>query len=703
MQLNIFLGNKACPLFSGVSKEASTIASLKSDTGETEFKPSEACVVKTVSAVKALLAATREERRKRGKYHKYSPELQEQMAAYAVKHGNLKAVRYFSERLGTVVSESTIRNIVKVHSSFTPVLKDEIGRFAANFGVESAARYFSERLKRDISQSLVRKFKVIHLTKLPDPNKRQVVKRLPDTNKCQVSKYTNNRDSMKKYGSKKKGASQAKRYSYEIEEEIGCYACEHSVSDTAKYFSEKLQTVVRERTVRRFHKAFLNRCHLPSNSNDQQAAVSSHHLTNELGINLNLQQQPSSQPHSIPVSLYGATPFTQQLSTTVTAACNSPIHTSRGPAPALPLYPLNQCSSDHHCYQPQTSSVIMTQSSTPFHYQSIDHVQNFQTAQPYSSQQSVSTIHHDSQQGQPSFVVTTQPVVVSNENNLSAHFMITPPSGNLPVESQHRTQHTLSEKDVQKNSAGDSNVEVFIAVKYDHENNQGNFGADSLSLSTNANSNAVVEVSESSSSSFQNQKMESLVPSGENESNVEDIKNEVVDKNIYNECKEKGKLKKKETSKKRGKYTFYSPELRAEIGKYAAEHSSIKASQHFSKLLGHNVAESTTRGLKEKYLQKKNRVQVQNNCKAQCNVTFLAYSQRGRPLLLGKYDVVVQECLKELVRHGEKVTSHLAITTAKLILNKYEPQLLKDNGGPIKLNITWAKSFLKRIGVHNNS
>jgi hypothetical protein len=70
---------------------------------------------------------------------------------------------------------------------------------------------------------------------------------------------------------------------------------------------------------------------------------------------------------------------------------------------------------------------------------------------------------------------------------------------------------------------------------------------------------------------------------------------------------------------------------------------------------------------------------------------------------LGKYDEVVQECIRELIRAGEPVSSFLAIATAKQVLTQYEPGLLEENGGKVKLNTTWAKSFLKRIGVHNNS
>lgn len=146
-------------------------------------------------------------------------------------------------------------------------------------------------------------------------------------------------------------------------------------------------------------------------------------------------------------------------------------------------------------------------------------------------------------------------------------------------------------------------------------------------------------------------------------------------------------------SKKRGTYTVYSPEIRAEIGKYAAEQGIVKACLHFANLLGHEVPESTARGLREKYLKKKKH----------CQVTSLGYSPRGRPLRLGKYDELVQHCLKDLVRSGEKVSSYLAITTAKQVLRQHEPALLEENGGSLKLNTTWAKSILKRIGVHNNS
>ena len=183
-----------------------------------------------MSAVKALLVATKEERRRRGKYHKYTTELQEQMAAYAIQHGNPQAVRYFSERLGTMVSESTIRNLVKIHSAFTPLLKEEIGRFAANFGVEPASKYYSEKLKRDVPLSLIRKFKTLHLNKFPDNSKRQRDKK---PKKERIKKGI----ILKK--SAVIGTGKAKRYSQKIKEEIGFYACHYSVAETCLLYTSR--------------------------------------------------------------------------------------------------------------------------------------------------------------------------------------------------------------------------------------------------------------------------------------------------------------------------------------------------------------------------------------------------------------------------------------------------------------------------------
>ena len=50
-------------------------------------------------------------RRKRGRYHHYTPKVRAKMAKYASEHSNKAAATKFSRELEHTVSESTIRNI----------------------------------------------------------------------------------------------------------------------------------------------------------------------------------------------------------------------------------------------------------------------------------------------------------------------------------------------------------------------------------------------------------------------------------------------------------------------------------------------------------------------------------------------------------------------------------------------------------------
>ena len=46
------------------------------------------------------------------------------------------------------------------------------------------------------------------------------------------------------------------------------------------------------------------------------------------------------------------------------------------------------------------------------------------------------------------------------------------------------------------------------------------------------------------------------------------------------------------------KYNTYTPQQRAEIGKYATEYGNTTAVKHFSQTLGCNISKSTARRLK---------------------------------------------------------------------------------------------------------
>ena len=54
----------------------------------------------------------------------------------------------------------------------------------------------------------------------------------------------------------------------------------------------------------------------------------------------------------------------------------------------------------------------------------------------------------------------------------------------------------------------------------------------------------------------------------------------------------------------RGKYNEYTPEERAQIGKYAAENGPTRAARYSSELMNRKVPETTARRLKAEYLHK---------------------------------------------------------------------------------------------------
>ena len=77
----------------------------------------------------------------------------------------------------------------------------------------------------------------------------------------------------------------------------------------------------------------------------------------------------------------------------------------------------------------------------------------------------------------------------------------------------------------------------------------------------------------------------------------------------------------------------------------------------------------------------------------------LPSKKRGRPLLLGhELDDQVKSYIKDLRGKGGSVDTTVVIACAEAMVNRVDKKLLKDNGGPIDLSKTWAKSLLQRIG-----
>ena len=155
----------------------------------------------------------------------------------------------------------------------------------------------------------------------------------------------------------------------------------------------------------------------------------------------------------------------------------------------------------------------------------------------------------------------------------------------------------------------------------------------------------------------------------------------------------KKKVKKETRKIVRGRYVQYSDEMRAEIGKFALKHGNSAAMKHFFGVLGHEIPESTIRGMRDKY-------QLMVERKGE-GVARVGCGPRGRPTSLGNHDILVQEAVKKLRDKGEKITSFVVIAVAKQVIMQQDPSLLHDCGGPIKLNTAWAKSMIRRLGIKN--
>ena len=145
---------------------------------------------------------------------------------------------------------------------------------------------------------------------------------------------------------------------------------------------------------------------------------------------------------------------------------------------------------------------------------------------------------------------------------------------------------------------------------------------------------------------------------------------------------------------KRGPYGVYPSDMRAKIGRYAAEMGVVAAARRFSKELSRPVNESTVRGMKKAYL-------LQLNQGADVNpgpITDLPQKCRGRPLLLGNEgDERVRKFVTALRDSGGPISTSIVIAATKGLLRKCDPPLLKDFGGPIILEKTWARSLLQRM------
>ena len=154
-------------------------------------------------------------------------------------------------------------------------------------------------------------------------------------------------------------------------------------------------------------------------------------------------------------------------------------------------------------------------------------------------------------------------------------------------------------------------------------------------------------------------------------------------------------------SKKRGPYSkSFSPQVKAEIGRYAAENGVGSTLRRY--VSKHpDLKESTVRTWRNVYTQElKKRVSVRSGTEAVATrIQELPSKKRGRPYLLGEeLDKQVRSYLIALRERGGVVNTAIVLACAEGIIKNYDSNILAANGGHLVLTRNWGKSILSRMG-----
>ena len=144
--------------------------------------------------------------------------------------------------------------------------------------------------------------------------------------------------------------------------------------------------------------------------------------------------------------------------------------------------------------------------------------------------------------------------------------------------------------------------------------------------------------------------------------------------------------------KTRGKYTEYTPQQRASIGKYACEHGNERARKYFLSSFP-QLRESTIRNFKKAYKGKMKYQRTQLNPQP---VTAITMKDRGRPPILLELDEKLITFLRALRTKGGVINIHVVRATTKALIesNPAPSQHLLNFAMPR----SWVHSLYRRIG-----
>ena len=145
----------------------------------------------------------------------------------------------------------------------------------------------------------------------------------------------------------------------------------------------------------------------------------------------------------------------------------------------------------------------------------------------------------------------------------------------------------------------------------------------------------------------------------------------------------------KNSNQRSTKYVKYNDTDRFNIGKYASEFGNANAVRHYSKIFP-KLKESSVRTFKTKYES-----QLVAEKKSGANPSkVIASNKRGRPLLMGPLDSMVQKYIQSMSNRGAVITWAIANAAAKALMRKYPGMV-----GEIDIeSSSWAQSLFRRMG-----
>ena len=225
----------------------------------------------TVTVMKELLEATKEARSRRGKYAKFSIEMQDEIAAFAFEHGVAATLAHYTKRFEhNTITENSIRNFMRGHRRFPPALKESIGRAAYQYGSEKALEILKKKqsgLGESLNAITVRRFRRYFLNKNPN---------LVDNDTASAAAP----------GASADDESGLAIFGEPLRDEIGHYAFQFGNVPAVERFSARLQFPMQESTVRKFKRAWMAQNHVAETvkeTNQQQQPV--HLIVPDLSTN----------------------------------------------------------------------------------------------------------------------------------------------------------------------------------------------------------------------------------------------------------------------------------------------------------------------------------------------------------------------------------------------------------------------------------